>query len=129
VLLYGLALPEHYTEPPFNGIVSLMSSAKHGRPIGYGHERLIQVANTAFDHYKSFLLPFGWALQAYEHNTVLDAQDTKGTWQKRRKTIRERMKAKDPAYERNADYDTLISFLLPEMKAKLLRAENDASQM
>ena len=69
-----------------------------------------------------------WALQAYGHNTVLDAQDTKGTWRKRRKTIRERMKANDPAYERNADYDSLISFLLPEMKAKLLRAENDASQ-
>ncbi|WP_420475251.1 DUF6035 family protein [Noviherbaspirillum sp. ST9] len=125
---YGLALPEHYTEPPFNGIVSLMLSAKHGRPIGYGHQRLIQVANTAFDHYKPFLLPFGWALQTYGHNAVLDEQDTKGTWKKRRKMIREQIKAKDPSYERNTNYDALIAFLLPQIKRKLLRTENDKDQ-
>lgn len=125
---HGLALPDHYTELPFNGIVSLMLSAKHGRPIGYGHRRLIQVANTAFDHYKPFLLPFGWALQAYGHNALLDEQDTKGTWRKRRKTIREQIKAKDPAFERDTDYDILISFLLPEIKAKLMRRENDTTQ-
>lgn len=125
---HGLNLPDHYTEPPFNGIVSLMLSAKHGRPIGYGHQRLIQVANTAFDHYKPFLLPFGWALQAYGRNAALDDQDTKGTWRKRRKAIREQIKAKDPAYERDTTYDILISFLLPEIREKLARNGNGETQ-
>ena len=119
---HGLALPDHYTEGPFHGIVSMMLSAKYGRPIGYGHERLIQVANTAFDYYKPFLLPFGWALQAYEHNAMLDVQDTKGTWRKRRNMIRERIKANDPDYERNPGHDLLIAFLLPKIQSKLLPA-------
>ena len=120
----GLSLPSDYNGTPFNGVVSLMLSAKYGRPFGYRHERLIQVAHTAFDHYKQFLLPFGWALQAYGHQAVLDSQDTKGNWAKRRKEIREGIATKDPKYLLNTEFDLLIGFLVPKIKDKLSEDED-----
>ncbi len=113
----GVALPEYYETNPFSGVVSMMLSAKHGEPIGYRYQRLIEVTNIAFNSYKHYLYLFGWALKVYGHEASLAVQDSKGTWARRRRIIREAMQAQSPDYERRTDYDSIILFLLPELQA------------
>jgi hypothetical protein len=115
----NIELPEYYYISPFSGVVSIMLSAKYGQPIGYRYQKLIEVTNIAFTSYKHYLFIFGWALKVYSHDKIADAQDTKGTWRKRREEIRQAMITNDPKYERHRDYDLLIFFLLPELARQL----------
>lgn len=94
----------------------MMLSAKHGVPIGYGYEKLIEVAHVAFTSYKNYLLQFGWALNTYGRQALLDSQDHTGRWRGRRKLIREAMREGLPEYQAFNDFDRLISFLLPEVQ-------------
>lgn len=116
---YGLELPEFYDSTPFNGVISIMLSAKHGHPIGYRYQKLIEVTNVAFNSYKNYLMLFGWALKVYGRMELLDSQDTKGTWSRRRTIIRDAMAAEEASYARKMEYDELIFFLLPELPKKL----------
>lgn len=85
----------------------------------YRLPRLINVTNTAFDYYKAYLLPFGWTLEAFHQAESLATQDTKKTWEKRRKIIREALRSKDPAYRQDLKYNRLFAFLVPEIKGEL----------
>jgi hypothetical protein len=113
--IYGMELPEFYDSRPFSGVISIMLSAKYGKPIGYNFEKMTQVTNVAFNSYKPYLYFFGKALKTYGH-MELNGQDVKGTWAKQRKLIRDGMEVEDPSYDRNKEYDDLIEFLLPELK-------------
>lgn len=115
----GLELPENYDSRPFAGVVSMMLSAKYGEPVGYRLQKLIEVTNVAFNAYKHYLYLFGWALKVYGNESIVDAQDNKGTWHKRRDVIRCAMQAKEPEYERLTDFDDLILFLLPELRDRI----------
>jgi len=112
---YDILLPENHCLNPFNGVVSIMLSAKLGKPFGYKLHKLIEVTNVAYNYYKNYLYLFGWALRVYGNDDVVNGEDTKNVWKKRCKEIREQMKAHDPAYDRNTDYDQIIFFLLPEL--------------
>lgn len=127
---YQVSIPEFYDVKPFSGVVSIMLSAKYGYPVGYASNTLIQVTNTAFEYYKNYLYLFGKALQAYGRYDLLDIQDTKGTWQKRREMIRKAMRENNeaskngreipfPEYKRDSQFDELILFLLPELEKTL----------
>ncbi len=97
----------------------MMLSAKYGEPVGYRLQKLIEVTNVAFNAYKHYLYLFGWTLKAYGNESVVDAQDNKGTWRNRRDVIRHAMVAKNPDYERCTDFDDLILFLLPELRDRV----------
>ncbi|WP_223886401.1 hypothetical protein [Pseudomonas syringae] len=114
-----ISLPRSFHEGRFHGAVSVVLSARYGRPIGYRLPRLINVTNTAFDYYKAYLLPFGWTLEAFHQAELLASQDTKKTWGKRRKIIREALRSKDPAYRQDLTYNRLFAFLVPEIKDDL----------
>ncbi|MNJ14391.1 hypothetical protein D3C77_86150 [compost metagenome] len=88
-----IKLPNSNWTDPFQGAVSIVLSARYGRPIGYRFERLLNVSNQAFDSYKPFLLQFGWTLEIFEQNKLLAGQDKKGTWAKRRQIIRTTLQA------------------------------------
>lgn len=57
IVLPTIRLPVSYWEGPFHGTVSIVLSARYGRPIGCRFDRLLNVTNTAFEYYKGFLLP------------------------------------------------------------------------
>lgn len=114
-----ISLPRSFHEGRFHGAVSIVLSARYGRPIGYRLPRLINVTNTAFDYYKAYLLPFGWTLEAFQQAETLASQDTKKTWEKRRKIIREALRSKDPAYRQDLQYNRLFAFLVPEIKEEI----------
>lgn len=122
----GISLPTYYSTRPFSAVISIMLSAKHGVPIGYGYEKLIEVAHVAFTSYKNYLLQFGWALNAYGRQALLDSQDHSGKWLNRKRLIREAMKIGMSEYQAFNDFDDLISFLLPEVKQ--LRVQPQSSR-
>lgn len=53
-----IPLPRSFHEGRFHGAVSIVLSARYGRPIGYRLPRLINVTNTAFDYYKAYPVAF-----------------------------------------------------------------------
>jgi hypothetical protein len=114
-----LPLPSDYRMGKFHGAVSIMLSARFGHPVGYNLPRLLNVANTAFDHYKGYLLAFGWTLRAFANEQLLADQDAKQTWQRRKKLIREGLERMDEAYRQDRSYNHVIAFLIPEIKEKL----------
>lgn len=77
------------------------------------------MANTAFDHYKGHLLAFGWRLRAFGNEQILDDQDAKQTWQRRKKLIREGLERMDQAFRQDRSYNHVIAFLIPKIKDKL----------
>lgn len=115
-----IKLPNSHWTDPFQGAVSIVLSARYGRPIGYRFERLLNVSNQAFDSYKPFLLQFGWTLEIFEQNELLAEQDKKGTWAKRRQIIRTALQARDDAYRPDRQYNRLFAFLVPELKERLI---------
>lgn len=119
-----IQLPQSFHEGRFHGAVSIILSARYGRPVGYRLPRLINVTNTAFDYYKAFLLPFGWTLEAFNQGEILADQDTKRTWAKRRVIIRENLRNQDPAYRQDLRYNRLFAFLVPEIKDRLADARH-----
>ncbi|WP_256735559.1 DUF6035 family protein [Pseudomonas sp. dw_612] len=115
-----IKLPNFHWTDPFQGAVSIVLSARYGRPIGYRFERLLNVSNQAFDSYKPFLLQLGWTLEIFEHNELLAEQDKKGTWAKRRGIIRAALQNRDEAYRSDRQYNHLFAFLVPELKERLI---------
>lgn len=121
-VLPDVRLPESYFgEDPFHGVVSIILSARYGRPIGYRLQRLIEVTNVAFNSYKAYLLPFGWTLEAFDQHAVLQDQDRKGTWAKRREQIRYGLQNRDDSYRQDQQFDRLFAFLIPEISDKFAR--------
>lgn len=120
--LPDLPLPVDYRMGKFHGAVSIMLSARYGHPVGYNLPRLLNVANTAFDHYKSYLLAFGWTLRAFGNEQLLAEQDSKQTWQRRKKVIRDGLECMDEAFRQDLSYNHVIAFLIPEIKGKLIQA-------
>lgn len=114
-----LRLPTSHWEGPFHGAVSIILSARYGRPIGYRLPRLLDVTNVAFNSYKTYLMPFGWTLNAFEQNGLLQEQDKKGTWAKRRREIRDAIKNDENAFRRSREFDRLFAFLVPEITSNL----------
>lgn len=112
-------LPGSHWSPPFYSVISLMLSAKYGRPVGYGFKTLLEVTNLAFTSYKKFLRPFGLALHYYGADKTLDEQDRKGTWRKRKEIIRNAMRESNPEYNQSVEYNLSIAFLLPRISDKL----------
>lgn len=115
-----IKLPESHWRDPFQGAVSIVLSARYGRPIGYRFERLLNVSNQAFDSYKPFLLQFGWTLEIFEQNELLAEQDKKGSWAKRRSIIRAGLRDRDEAYRPDLQFNRLFAFLVPELKERLI---------
>lgn len=119
-VLPHLELPQSFDDGHFHGVVSIVLSARYGEPVGYRWPRLLNVANHAYDHYKAYLLPFGWTLDAFNQHEMLLAQDTNKTWQKRRALIRIALKGHAPAFCQDVQYNAVLAFLVPEIKDRLM---------
>lgn len=100
----------------------MILSARKGTPIGHRQPRLLNVANTAFDHYKGYLLAFGWAPRAFDNESHLLAQEAKGTWLRRTELIREGIQNRDEAFRQDRSYNRIIAFLVPEIRDQLAQA-------
>jgi hypothetical protein len=108
----------------------LVLSAKEGKPIGFDHKTLLEVANFAYDHCRPLLWYFCTALKGYGNMPVLMEEDGHAAEGKRRKfkshtswdekldNIREGIyewnSTKKGNFLQERNFDQLFSFLLPE---------------
>ncbi len=107
-------LPMDHTEKPFNGVVSIILSAKYGKPVGYKFQKLLQVAYTAYESYKHYILPFGRALAAHGFIDLPGQQDrTKKKWNTKREEIKAGILSGDPEYQQRTEFNQLIAWLVP----------------
>ncbi len=112
----SISLPDN----PYDGdglafLLDALYSAKHGRPIGWRHKKLIEVAHRVEGSYKSFLRAFRSALSAYGRADQIRQEDMSGKWRRKVKTYRPLINAEDKLYEPNRGFDALVSFLFPEI--------------
>lgn len=117
----GISVPEWYLERPFSSLMSLLFSAKHGRPVGFGHTKFIEVAHTAFQHHKQFLYPFGWVSQQHGTQGILTEQDHTGSWAKRREAFKQATRRRDSAFTPDIQCVPIVDFLFPGVGGRLQR--------
>lgn len=112
----GIRLPEYIASNfSFHSAVSAILSAKNGRPIGYGFQKLIQVAHHLADNYPENLLYFGYALEKYGHKVTIEIEDKSGKWENRARKIRHALKHHESHYQPRGEWVDTILFLFPEI--------------
>lgn len=110
----GVALPAHPENLPTT-LLKALYSAKHGRPVGWRHSRLIEIAHWVALAHREHLRMFRRALAVYDRADQLLTEDKTGKWRKRVSEYRVALAIGDPAYEPNTRYAKLIAVLFPEL--------------
>jgi hypothetical protein len=95
--------------------VNAILSVREGRPVGWDFAKLIQVGHHIAERHGDLLAAFGAAVKVYDRDSLLEAEDAKGSWARRRRTIRERMAAGDVGVSPNTDVLPLLEVLFPEI--------------
>jgi hypothetical protein len=115
-----IAIPEApHTDRSFRAMIHGLLSAGRGGPIGWGFDQLIQVAHHLAEDYPQHLLAFGFALEVSGHKKRVADQDATGKWARRRQAIREKILARDPKFMPDESWRAALSFLFPDIAAKL----------
>lgn len=96
-------------------LLNAILSVREGRPVGWDFTKLVQVAHHVAERNADLLAAFGAAVKVYGRDTLLEAEDAKGAWARRRRAIRERMAAGAPDVSPNTDVLALLQFLFPEV--------------
>ena len=105
------------------GVLNALYTAKEGRPIGWEHPKFISAAHTVAGSHKKALRAFRVALWAYGRAGQIRDEDTEGRWERKVAANKEKLFARDPDYERDRHFDSLIAFLFPEVWSILSREE------
>jgi len=98
-------------------LLNILYSVKHGKPIGYRFQKLIQVAHLVEHKHKEFLWTFGEALQSYSRSEQIDREDSSRKWKAKVDNFKPKLKV-DEQYKRDESFYELISFLFPELNKK-----------
>jgi len=124
---WGVTLPEWPNHDlKFEAMVSALSSACAGEPIGYKFTKLIQVAHHVAESHPWLLVAFGHAVRLHGHQDLLIAQDGKGKWREKLEGkdglpgIRLRVSKRDPSLAPDSFILSIIRFLFPEVGKKVM---------
>jgi hypothetical protein len=96
-----------YAQPGI--VLSILYSAKHGAPVGWGYEKFWDVAHHVLTKYGQFGWVFYAALECYGRLADLEAQDKNGKWRKKVSDWRAHVPAE------NHEFDRLIMEAFPEL--------------
>lgn len=107
-------LPEYPGQLP-KVLLKAMYSTKHGRPVGWGFKNFIEVPHLIATSQPAHLFYLRKALKAYDRAAQLKTEDKSGAWKQKVREYKDRMMAKDPAYEPDRTHEMLLRFLLPEV--------------
>ncbi len=121
---HDILLPKkyHLPNPHLSGLMPLLNilySVKHGIPIGYNYEKLIQIAHLTEDKYKKYLRVFGRALILNERGEQIKREDCSGKWAKKVEKFKPLMQSHDKTYRHDNSFNKLIFFLFPELNEPL----------
>jgi len=119
----GIVLPLWRRDDGFRSGMRFLLSAKHGRPIGFGFSRLVQVAHqvAGASAARRFLYPFVLLLVAHGTARQLDEEDHSGKWRAKRAAVKALVKEERSRPRDDADKRLLpiLSFAFPEIAEKL----------
>lgn len=118
---HGALLPKWPREAV--GVLNALYTAKEGRPVGWDHPKFISAAHTVAGSHKKVLRAFRAALKAYGRADQIKAEDTEGRWKRKVADYKGKLAARDPAYDRDKSFDSIIGFLFPETWSILSREE------
>lgn len=107
-------------------LLNALYSAKHGRPAGWDFSTFIEVAHWLHTKHKNTLWAFGCALRTYGQKKRLLSEDITGKWQRKVDVLRPMMKAGSQVYAPDRRFDSLVSFLFPEMADQLNKYPKEA---
>lgn len=119
--LRGVSLPRWPREA--SGLLNALYTAKAGRVVGWDHPKFISAAHTVAGSHKRVLRAFRAALRAYGRADQIAAEDSEGRWARKVSGYKAKLAARDPEYERNRNFDSLIAFLFPDVWSILSRED------
>lgn len=108
----------NYVQNPHDILINALYSAKHGRVIGWGYNKLIEVAHRIAGGHPQYLRLFGRALTLYGRADQIRAEDKSGLWKQKMLKLQPALRANDQKYIRDSRYDEVIDILFPELKRR-----------
>lgn len=112
----NLTLPVEPDDPKGPGLLlSILYSAREGRPIGWRFTKLVEVAHRTYDAHKQLLRAFINALRVYQRADQIRSEDRTSLWLKKVKVYRPLLASNHPDYCANHQFDDLVAFLFPEL--------------
>jgi hypothetical protein len=120
----GVEAPDHHKHAggEFRTAVSALLSAKEGKPVGFAYNKLIEVAHCLAGSHRQLLLPFGWALNAYGTQAIVNEQDRTNKWKEKTHRIRVAIENDEPEYKTETTWSDVLQFLFPPIAEKISRA-------
>ncbi|QOZ36989.1 DUF6035 family protein [Bradyrhizobium sp. CCBAU 53421] len=116
----GIGLPENPSgDSSFRAMMHAVLSATYGRPVGWQFNQLIQVAHQLAQLHTEHLLAFGYALEKSGHKSLLESQDARGKWGRKRREFRPLIQARDARYMPDMKWLPALSFVFPEVGASV----------
>ncbi|MBA1201067.1 hypothetical protein G7009_04620 [Pseudomonas capeferrum] len=118
----GIKVPYYLGDPegPFY-FLNTLYTAREGRPVGWGHAELINVAHHVYDRYKPHLWAMRLMLAAHDMGPLIRSQDRTGKWRNLKvKAYMAAWRDGDAAFQPDRRWDRLVSFLFPEIAEQLI---------
>lgn len=123
---HGLALPDYPHTDPFEQLLHVLYSVKHGRMVDYGYTQapFLALAHHLFDRRKGFIRVFEHALQTYGRTTLLTSEKNYPRFEAKAvgpNGYRRMIAEGDPAYDLDPSLRGVAAFLFPELDPAFIR--------
>jgi hypothetical protein len=111
---FDVMLPEFPSHLPTH-LIDMLYSAKHGRPVGWDYQTLVQVAHWVVAQYKSHLEIFRIALGVYCRANQLVKEDKTGNWRRKVDIYKAAIARGDTDFAPDTQNDSIVLVLFPEL--------------
>ncbi|MCK1490061.1 hypothetical protein IVB14_06375 [Bradyrhizobium sp. 180] len=116
----NVAVPDYPArDGSFRNMMHAVLSALNGRAVGWQFDTLLQCAHQTAERHPENLLAFGFAVKIGGHEALLESQDARGKWKRRREVMRAQLRQRDPKYVPPMAWMPALSFLFPEVGARV----------
>lgn len=96
-------------------LLNALYSVKHGKPIGWKYQGLVEVAHRIADEHKAYLRLFRHALRIYGRGEQIMKEDKSGRWARRAAWHKQAIREGAPAYQPDETHYELLAYLFPEL--------------
>jgi len=117
---FALRLRKQHVQAPFElgGLESFLTclySAKHGKPHGRRHKKLVEIAHRVVGAYPRHLIWFMHAVRTYGRLEAMEQEGEPAKWAKKYKAARDAYKKAPDKFASPQEYRGLVEFLFPEL--------------
>jgi len=121
----GVSLPEYPHTAPFEQLLHVLYSVKHGRMVDYGYTQapFLDLAHHVFDRRKGFMRVFEHAMETYGRTALLTSEKNYPRFEAKAvgpNGYRRKIADRDPAYVLDPSLHGVVAFLFPELDAAFI---------